>query len=89
MLLYLIVYVCLFVLFFCKLCIICNKVEFTTNITHVNEIHIFCFYNNIHIFTTTDTKLSQNKYFTKTNTGLSVLRIYGTGVDFGKMYILW
>jgi hypothetical protein len=45
-----------------KLCVICNKVEFTTNITYVTEIHTFYFYNNKHTFTTTNTHLSQNTH---------------------------
>jgi hypothetical protein len=52
-----------------KICLICSKVEFITNITYIIGMHTFCFYNNKHTFTTTDTKcITRHTHFTKTNT---------------------
>ena len=38
-----------------KLCIICSKIKFITNIINVIRIHTFYFYNNKHTFTIIDT----------------------------------
>jgi hypothetical protein len=62
-----------------KLCVICNKIEFTANITQVTGIHIFCFYNNKHTFTTTNTKFTvkyifhQNQHQSVTDLSVSIL----------------
>ena len=44
------------VIFVCfdKMCVVCSKIKFITNITNVIGIHIFYFYNSKHIFITTD-----------------------------------
>ena len=51
-----------------KLCVICSKVQFTTNISHVTRIQIFYFYNNIYNLPLLTQILPQNAHFIKTNT---------------------
>ena len=45
-----------------KMCAVCRKVKFITNITNVTGIHTFYFYNNIHTFITTEHLSLQTQY---------------------------
>ena len=49
----------------CKICVVCSKVNFITNITNSTRIHTFYFYNKKHIYINTDTT------FTTKHTNLS------------------
>ena len=51
-----------------KICVICSKANFITNITNVTVIYTFSFYNNRHTFTTTDKIFTtKHTYFIKIN----------------------
>ena len=53
-----------------KMCAVCRKVKFITNITNVTGIHTFYFYKNKHTFIITDTKFTTKyKHFIKTHIG--------------------
>ena len=53
----------------CKMCVICSKVNFITNITNFTWIHTFYFYNNKHIFININTTFTTKQTnFIKINT---------------------
>ena len=52
-----------------KMCVVCSKVNFITNITNSTIIHTFYFYNNKHIVINTDTTFTTKHInFIKINT---------------------
>jgi hypothetical protein len=52
-----------------KMCIVCNKVNFITNIINSTRIHTFYFYNNKDTFINTDTIfITKHTNFIKINT---------------------
>ena len=55
---------------YCKMCVVCSKVNFITNITNSTRIHTFYFYNNKHTFINTNTTfITKHTNFIKINTG--------------------
>ena len=56
-----------------KMCVICSKINFITNIINSIRIHTFYFYNNKHTFINTDTTfITKHINFIKINTNLVV-----------------
>ena len=44
----------------CKMCVVCSKINFITNITNSTRIHKFYFYNNKHTFINMDITFTTN-----------------------------
>jgi hypothetical protein len=56
---------------YCKMCVICSKVKFITNITNFTGTHTFYFYNNKHTLSLRTQHLPQNTHSLSKSTRVS------------------